>query len=147
MKTKILYKVSDQYCVDEEGFKHYDNDEIEELREEYKIKIIGMKNEVDESMRSGDILIASLSTITMKDGAVFKYNEGVYTRIPDVKYAAAVLGRKGGSSTSEKKRKASADNLAAARAEGKKGGRPRSDNPVRKRPYHSEKNTDNSDKK
>lgn len=50
--------------------------------------------------------------------------------------AAATLGRKGGSATSEAKKKSSADNLAKARSEGKKGGRPRSDNPVRKRPYH-----------
>lgn len=50
--------------------------------------------------------------------------------------AAATLGEKGGSATSEAKKKSSADNLAKARAEGKKGGRPRSDNPVRQRPYH-----------
>lgn len=41
-----------------------------------------MKTEVDESMRSGDILIASISTITLKNGAVFKYNDGVFTRVP-----------------------------------------------------------------
>lgn len=81
MKTKILYKVSDQYCVDEHGFKHYDNEEIEDLKQEFKIKIIEMKTEIDESIRSGDILIASISTITMNDEAVFKYNEGVYTRV------------------------------------------------------------------
>lgn len=50
--------------------------------------------------------------------------------------SASALGKKGGSSTSDAKKKSSADNLARARAEGKKGGRPRSDNPVRKRPYH-----------
>ena len=48
---------------------------------------------------------------------------------------ASEMGKKGGSSTSDAKKKSSADNLARARA-GKKGGRPRSDNPVRKRPYH-----------
>lgn len=42
---------------------------------------------------------------------------------------ASALGKKGGLSTSPAKRKSSAEN-------GKKGGRPRSDNPVRKRPYH-----------
>lgn len=49
---------------------------------------------------------------------------------------ASEMGKKGGSAKTPAKKKSSADNLAKARAEGKKGGRPRSDNPVRKRPYH-----------
>ena len=38
---------------------------------------------------------------------------------------ASDMGRKGGAATSDAKRKSSADNLARARAEGKKGGRPK----------------------
>lgn len=38
---------------------------------------------------------------------------------------ASEIGKKGGSATSDAKRKSSADNLARARAEGKKGGRPK----------------------
>jgi hypothetical protein len=43
--------------------------------------------------------------------------------------AASILGKKGGSSKSKSK-------IEAIKENGKKGGRPRVDNPVRRRPYH-----------
>lgn len=43
----------------------------------------------------------------------------------EIKKVMSFYGKKGGSSTSEKKRKSSADNLRKAHAEGRKGGRPR----------------------
>ena len=128
---KKLYRVSGQYCVDEEGFRSYYDDEIEELKKEFKIKIVKMKSEVDESMRNGDILVASISTITMTDGVVFKYNEGVYTRelSPEIKKYLSEIGKKGGkkggSATTARKKSASAANLNAARAQGKVGGYPK----------------------
>ena len=125
---KKLYRVSSQYCVDEEGFRSYYDDEIEELKKEFKIKIIKIKSEVDESMRNGEVLVASISTITMTDGVVFKYNEGVYTRelSPEIKKYLSEIGKKGGkkggAATTARKKSASAANLDAARKAGKVGG-------------------------
>lgn len=51
----------------------------------------------------------------------------------DISEAARVMGRKGGKVGGKSK---SPTKQNAVRENGKKGGRPRVDNPVRKRPYH-----------
>lgn len=56
-----------------------------------------------------------------------KWADNVLPDSPDLDLSQylSTIGKKGGSSTSDKKRKSSADNLARARAEGKKGGYPK----------------------
>ena len=51
----------------------------------------------------------------------------------DISEAARIMGRKGGKVGGKSKSPAKQD---AAIENGKRGGRPRVDNPVRKRPYH-----------
>ena len=51
----------------------------------------------------------------------------------DIREAARIMGRKGGKIGGKSKSPTKQD---AAIENGKRGGRPRVDNPVRKRPYH-----------